>query len=136
MPLVRIVVDGSEALVRSPFEAKDLIKSMPDRKWSPADKAWVIPADDVVDLQAVLSASGYQVIVTHKQKAKQERREQPRTGRSTNQTWADLMLASLTPDLAEKAFKALTRVLHPDIGGSTEAMQILNAARDRAGRAR
>lgn len=136
MPLVRIVVDGHNALVHSPFDAKDLIKSMPDRKWSPADKAWVIPDYDVDDLKAVLEASNYTVVITHKQQAKQEQRQEPpKTGRGA-QTWADLLFGSLTPELGEKAFKALTRVLHPDIGGSTEAMQILNAARDRSGQGR
>ncbi len=136
MALVRMIVEDGKAKVFSPFEAKDLVKSMPTRSWSAADKAWVIPAEDVDDLKDLLEASGYRVLITHKQ-AKQERRSEPpprqaRTGR----TWADDLLTSLSPELAERAFKALTRVLHPDIGGSTEAMQILNAARDRSGRGR
>ncbi|WP_193318250.1 hypothetical protein [Nonomuraea phyllanthi] len=137
MPLVRIVVDGHQALVYSPFDAKDLVKSMPDRKWSPGDKAWIIPAYDVDDLKAVLEASNYTVVITHKQQTKQEQRQEPppKSGRGV-QTWADLMFTALPDPLAEKAFKALTRVLHPDVGGSTEQMQILNAARDRFGRSK
>jgi DnaB helicase-like protein len=49
------------------------------------------------------------------------------------QNWADHLFAAVGPGRAEKIFAALTRILHPDVdGGSTELMQQLNVARDRA----
>lgn len=133
MPIVRIVVDGDDANVFSPFAAKDLIKSMPDRTWNASAKCWTIPAYDVDDLTAVLEAEGYKIVVTHKTERREQRRESPRGGRTAGGTWADLMFMALSPELGAKAYRALSRALHPDVGGSTEQMQILNSARDRFG---
>lgn len=126
MEIVTITVkaDG-EALVRSPYGAKDLIKGMPDRRWSKSGKYWVVPARDVPILRTVLETAGYHVIVTQP--------EQPGEPHAPGRSWAELMFSDLGPDLGEKAYKALVRVLHPDVGGSTAAMQGLNQARDRMG---
>ncbi len=130
MATVRIVVEGNKAKIRSPFEAKDAIKTMPIRRWDPSIKCWVIPAEDVDELQAILEAEGFKVIITG---VREQRRDPPpRNGRNT-ETWADGLFTALNPALAEKAYKALVRVIHPDVGGSTEAMKQLNAARDRHG---
>jgi hypothetical protein len=48
------------------------------------------------------------------------------------ETWADRMYAELPVTLADAAHKALVPVLHPDAGGSHDAMSALNRARDRA----
>lgn len=137
MAVVSITISGREAIVRSPFQAKDLIKEMPVRSWSATEKAWIIPAGDVPVLRTVLEAAGYKVVVTRPER--EQRHEPPpppppRGGRSASGSWCDQMFISLTPELAEKAYKALSRALHPDVGGSTEQMQLLNAARDRHGR--
>ncbi|MGH3381346.1 MAG: hypothetical protein ACRDP6_42105 [Actinoallomurus sp.] len=136
MALVRIVLDGLDAYVRSPFDAKDVIKSMPIRHWDAARKVWVIPADDVDELKAALEASGFNVIVTGEARRQERQRYEPppRNSRTNGSSWADAMFVALGPELSVKAYKALSRALHPDLGGSTEHMQILNAARDRHGR--
>lgn len=130
MAVVSITIHGREAKIRSPFSAKDLIKEMPVRSWDAAEKAWIIPAGDVGALRAVLETAGYKVIITRPE------REHPRSQPPPRDTgsWADQMFIALTPDLAEKAYKALSRALHPDVGGDTTQMQLLNAARDRHGR--
>ena len=46
--------------------------------------------------------------------------------------WADLMYEQLGGQLADTAYKVLARVLHPDAGGTHDAMTALNLARDRA----
>lgn len=139
--LVRILVAEPDAIVRSPFAAKDVIKSMPVRRWDPDQKAWVIPAGDVPELKTALEAAGFRVLITEGPKREKQQRQErryeppPRNTHSANgKSWAESMFLALNPALAEKAYKQLIRVLHPDAGGSEDAMKILNVARDRWGR--
>lgn len=158
--LVRIVIDGIDAKVYSPFDAKEIIKSMPDRKWSQADKCWIIPASDVGHLQAILKAVNYEVVTvgsaapplhrgdglhdTERRRWEAERRTLEREKQrlqqevirlknqtaASNRTWAEELFAKLSPEQTDKAYKALSRLLHPDVGGDTELMKVLNVARD------
>lgn len=128
--IAHIVRHGrGEAEVHIPFEAKDVLKeALPRawRRWDPDEKLWFCIADAVDELAAELRAAGYQVVV----------RDAPGTGhtsrRSDTDTWADRMFTELGRPLADKAHRALSRVLHPDHGGDLEQMKALNAARDRA----
>lgn len=43
-------------------------------------------------------------------------------------TWAAQLKAALPGDLQDRAYKALLRVLHPDVGGSTDLAKDLNTA--------
>lgn len=126
MSTVRIVRGLLEARVFSPFEAKDVIKRLPTRRWDKGEKCWVIPNTDIPLLQITLQGSGFTTWVVD------DPRSQPADQGKSHGTWADRMFAELEPPLADKAFKALIRVLHPDTGGSTTAMQALNSARDKA----
>lgn len=128
---VHILIDGEYAKVFSPFAVKDLVKSTPGARWVAAEKAWIIHAAYVPSLQTALTRARYWVDITRTEK-KTSRTPQPPTGRASSGTWADDMFATLPAALGEKAFRALSRVLHPDAGGSTEAMQVLNVAHDRA----
>ncbi|TKA13201.1 hypothetical protein [Actinacidiphila oryziradicis] len=127
---VRIVVSTITAQVFSPFEALGCIRTLPSRlrNWDAAEKCWVISLTLVPELKAALAAEGFKVVVRD---AKAGRAESPRRGRAAD-TWADAMYAAMDKALADRAYKALLPVLHPDRGGDTEAMQALNAARDRA----
>lgn len=137
MPVVRIKVEQTDAKVFSPFECRDLIKSMPVRSWSSTGKYWSIPVHDVDDLQAALEEAGYHVVVIREaQQQRQQYEPLSNNGQSSGGTWADDMFITLGPQLADKAYKALVKVVHPDLGGSTHAMQVLNAARDRHGSSR
>ena len=127
---IRIVRGRAETKVFSPFEAKDLIKGMPTRHWNKTEKCWVIPSTDVPLLHMSLQGAGFTTWIVDDPADSTGQRGDART--STADTWADRMFAELEPPLADKAFKALIRVLHPDTGGSTTAMKALNSARDMA----
>lgn len=133
MAIVTINVSGRNATVRSPFEAKDLIKTLPVRSWSAEQKCWVIPAGDVEILRFMLKHAGFTVVVNGTP-SNQRHNEPPHGNHTSTDTWADRMFVALGPDLSIAVYKALSRVLHPDTGGSTEHMKVLNAARDRHGR--
>ncbi|WP_411088346.1 hypothetical protein [Streptomyces sp. 061-3] len=125
---VRIVLGTVNAQVFSPFEALGVIKTMPQRRrrWNADEKCWVISLSLLPDLKAALAAEGFKVVV----RDAHSHRAEPR-GRGAA-SWADAMFAELPKALAEAAYKALLPVLHPDRGGDTLAMQMLNAARDKA----
>jgi hypothetical protein len=127
---VRIVTSTATAQVFSPYEALGCIRTLPKRlrNWDAVEKCWVISLTAIPDLKAALAAEGFKVVVRD---AKPGSTESPRRGRGAD-TWADAMYAALGKTLAGRAYKALLPVLHPDRGGDTEAMQTLNAARDRA----
>ncbi|MEU1559481.1 hypothetical protein ABZ504_03045 [Streptomyces mirabilis] len=131
---VHIQVGRFDAKVHSPFEAKDYIKDLPRtwRAWDKAEKCWVVELYAVDTLTATLRLAGFAVRTTHDTGARQQHSPPPpRTERNAD-TWADSMYKALGKELADKAYKALLPVLHPDRGGATVPMQQLNAARDKA----
>lgn len=127
---VRIVINGDKAKVYSPFEAKEAIKTLPKRwrAWDTDEKCWVILTFGLDELRRALHAEGF-TVVERTNSGSKGGSQRPRRG---TDTWADAMYAALGRQLADKAFRALVPVLHPDRGGDTAAMQTLNAARDRA----
>lgn len=49
---------------------------------------------------------------------------------ASDHNWAEQLLGKLSPEQSDKAYKALTKVLHPDAGGDNNLMRDLNVARD------
>lgn len=131
---VHIQVGRFDAKVHSPFEAKDLIKDLPRtwRAWDKAEKCWVVELYAVDTLTSALRAAGFTVRTTHDTGGRQQHSAPPPRAERNADTWADSMYKALGKDLADKAYKALLPVLHPDRGGATVPMQHLNAARDKA----
>lgn len=133
MAVCRIVWnhDTDQCDVYSPFAAKEVIKALPMRSWDKDRRCWTIPAVFLDELVDALRAAGFTTVTTEKgEQEKQDRRPPPGPG-STTGTWADLLFTELGPDLGDRAFKALIKVVHPDTGGSTVLMQQLNIARDK-----
>lgn len=91
---VRITIDGQglEAFVRSPFEAKDIIRDMPYRKWNPNLKVWIIPREDVDMLTMKLEEAGFSVTLVD------ESTQTPPTGGTGDST--DTMIAALQRRIA------------------------------------
>lgn len=157
MALVRIEVGPITAEVHSPYDPArvDIIKTIPGRTWDKDGKFWKIPSGRVASLKAALEASGDQVQVIgtpvgrssendaiiarlerEKLRLQQEIIRLKNAQAASAQNWAEQLLGRLDPDQADKAYRALSRILHPDVGGPTALMQQLNAARDRFNRVR
>ncbi len=174
MATVRITINGLDAFVRSPYEARMIIREMPDRTWNPALKVWIIPTTDVPLLKGKLEDEGFAVQVaddTPKQsqqdtvnaaeierlkreairlelrmKALQDENlklraqgyvnnfndKSPFSRRGAGSSWADDMFNAMSPELATKVYKALSKALHPDLGGDTELMKLVNVAHDKS----
>jgi len=86
------------------------------RRWQPATKTWLVDASYRAAVAAMFAAHGYRV-----------------TGgpQRAQQHWAGGLFAALPVRLHDPAYRALSRVLHPDFGGDTQLQQELNDARRR-----
>jgi hypothetical protein len=156
--LVRIEVGPVVAEVHSGYDPAriEIIKSIPGRTWDKDGKFWKIPTSRVGSLKAALEANGDQVQVIggvaqgrsaesdaiiarlerEKQRLQQENIRLKNAQASSAQSWAEQLLCRLDPEQSEKAYRALSRILHPDVGGNTALMQQLNARRDLMDRTR
>ena len=125
---INIIVIGGNARIYSPFAAKDSVKALPGAHWDSGQRCWVIPASYVHLAADELRLAGYRVTV------KDQSQSRPPTPDSirVNEPWEAMFLATPRP-LREKAYKALARVLHPDTGGDTAAMQALTQAYAKVG---
>jgi len=131
--IARLVVAGTVAKAYVPFDLREVVKSFPGKRWDSVGKHWSIPLEFVQPLAESLRAGGCEVFITRPDgtpwrsgKSSHGTRKTPAAG------WADALFAAVGPDLAEAAFKALAKALHPDVGGDNTLMQQLVAARERA----
>jgi hypothetical protein len=127
----RATYSGSgDVALRFPFDARlvELLKSeIPAyaRSYDPAEKTWTVAADYAALAVDLL-----------RQRFPDARIERPGTRPHSAPTGSSRpfavlhLLPTAPPELIEGAYKILARLHHPDRGGSTEAMQALNEARD------
>lgn len=158
MANVHIDINGEVAKVYSPYspERVEIIKNLPTRLWSKTEKCWAFPAAYVDRLAAALTAFGDTVTITgtrpttstnntrtggtttalerENQRLRQEIiRLKNQLADATRANWAEELLRRCDKELGDKVYKALSRTVHPDVGGNTQLMQQLNAARDTTG---
>lgn len=112
----------------------DVCKSWGGR-WQLDAKVWRLPNEAAAAAVAEeLTSRGFTV-----RTLAQGKRQQPPPPPPRDDSWArmgagDQVLVDLLTDLGLPAFRALTKVTHPDAGGSTEWSQRINIAWDRAQR--
>jgi hypothetical protein len=129
----RVIVDGAGAQVAFPYDRNliDIVKTVPGRQWVKAEKYWAIPARSVDLCADALRAAGQVVYVTRPDGSTWTSGRQTHGTRGTpDPDWAASLLAAVGSDLQDAAYRALSKVLHPDVGGDTRLMQDLNRARD------
>ena len=120
---------GAYAHVYAPYQLRELVKTFPSRRWMPDLKCWRVDAVYVDALADVLRAAGETVYFTAG--GTDEHRTSPST---PSPTWAESLFEAIGPARHDAAYRALSKVLHPDTGnGDTRLMQQLNAARLRVG---
>lgn len=121
-PPIVVVIDGPELLL-SCWPARALLKRLPGARWDRGRQAWVMPSVGLATVEYLLSGWPGGLTVT---------RDAPLPPRhSLSVSWADAMFAAVPDRLHKPAFRALSRVLHPDADGDHAAMSALSAARDR-----
>lgn len=126
MTTVRFIRGAAGATVFFRFDARlvDVVKSVPAgaRSWNKATKTWWVADPYAEWLVDDMRHLGYSVIT-----GADDQRRQQRADRGG--AWAQMLFDRVGPDRAAAVHRALSRVLHPDVGGDTELMQELNDAR-------
>jgi len=109
-----------------PYELRELVKTFQGRRWHPDLKCWSVWTDQVDALADVLRAAGRAVYFT----AGGNGQRPSATPSTPTPTWAEHLFAAVGPSRTDAAYRAMSKVLHPDTGnGDTVLMQQLNAAR-------
>jgi hypothetical protein len=102
--VVRITIrEGEDLADVKCYQARNLVSALPAhlRHWEPAPlKVWKVDTLLLDQLARDMRRAGHTVVTD-------DRRE-------PESNWCDGMFAALPPDLADQAYRALTRVLHPD----------------------
>jgi len=131
MALVALLLMGNDdrLVVRSPYNP-DLVQALKDaipyeyREWDAAAKVWRIDPDwgDVV----LTSLEAIGATIVDKRPAVPP---SPTVAQALQNACRRLCILPEAPiEVAEAAYKALARLHHPDVGGSTAVMQELNEA--------
>lgn len=108
--------DSTQRLIGFKFdpEAVDVMRSLGAR-WDKARRAWLVQAWALPAAEAELRSLGF-------------RKAGETVTSSSSAEWAKALFASMPARFAEPVYKALVRVLHPDVGGDTRLAQQLNDA--------
>lgn len=111
-------------LVRSPYEAKDEIKTLPWhlREWDADRKVWWVDAAAMDDLAARLDDAGYRV------------RRSGGPGavapRAQSADWVSGAFRDCPPGGRERLRRGLMAAFHPDAGGDEETAKRINVVAD------
>lgn len=105
-----------------------------DRHWDAARRVWSIPETRVLLLDSYVRSLGHRI---DDQRGHQTRGHQtPPPAAVTPTSWAESLLSAVGPTRRDAAYRALARVLHPDMAtGDGALMQELNIARAQIGTA-
>lgn len=128
--VARLVVDTVAVAVYAPYEYRDVIKCFPGRRWNPQHRCWLVGASFDDAMAEALKAAGCTVIVTRHGGAEHGAH---RDHHVIGAGWAEALFGAVGPSRADAVYRSLSRVLHPDVGGSNQLMGQLNAARQRCG---
>lgn len=117
-----IFVYGPYAFARVPYELRHVVKSScgGTQRWDSRDKFWDFSPLWVNDLASNLRSAGAFVRISYE--------KLPEESAAEEGDWAVALFAALNPELGQKAYRALSQVLHPDAGGDGRAQQQLNDA--------
>ena len=129
VPIIIWHADGSAADVRFPYDAfvvaeiKRVVPA-PLRSYDPGTKAWTISARYVSTVFHILAQVFGEVEVEGSRTGSADR------GRPTGGDPYQVLhlLPSAPPELVSAAHKCLAKLTHPDVGGDTAMMQMINAA--------
>ena len=104
-----------------------ILRTVPGAYWSPTDRAWLMPSAYDYVLESALAHWPVQW-APGTQPYRESRLPEPAV---TSISWATALLAAVGPTRADAVFRALSKVLHPDVStGDTELMRALIEARN------
>jgi hypothetical protein len=114
----RIVVGAFDATIFAPFQFKEVVKAFPGRRWDSERKCWLLDVAFTDDVADALRRAGCTVYLTRQDgtawksgRPDHGHRDEPADG------WAEMLFAAVGPERADSIFRALSKVLHPDVSG-------------------
>lgn len=125
-------LDGSFVL-RFPYNAWviDRIKAVipsHGRSYDPGARVWTVYSAWISEAVGILE-DAFETVTMHRNAQRAESARM--SGSVGNNYYADLhLLPTAPPELVRDAYRCLAKLYHPDRGGSTAAMQRINAAKD------
>lgn len=127
MAFVVITTGGGLADVSFKYDAEavSIVKLIPSKVWNADGKYWTIYASHVPVLANMLTARGHEVSVNGNRWVRTDAAPPPR---DSENPFTDFF-AGLPEEYRVRAYKALTRVFHPDTGGDLVLMKKLNEAK-------
>jgi len=110
-----------------PCLIQDIKQGIPARrrKWSPGTKQWLFHAEVQLDLVLAL-VTRLKLTYAFDDDQKQAHRQMPMSRTAAAATL--YLLPSAPPYVVDAVYRAIAKQHHPDRGGSTEQMQMINAA--------
>lgn len=123
MSAVKFERAGAMFVVRFAYNPAlvDLVKLIPGhaRKWDPVGKVWMVQAHYASGLAADMRAMGCTIIGL----------DQPKPPPTTGADWASALFTRVGKARADSVFRALSKILHPDMetGDSTLQRELLEA---------
>ncbi len=103
----------------------DMMRTVPRAYWNPHARAWLVPTAYGCFLESVLNGCPVRW-----EPGTGPYAQTPPTPAEPDGRWAEALFAAVGPAWADAVFRALTRVLHPDVGGDADLMRDLLDARD------
>lgn len=120
---------GDELHVAFPYNAEivQAMRGVPTAHWEPHFRVWSVGAAYAVELAYALRMWESQMVWREVENPLTP--AQPDVPKLT--TWAQAMFAAVGPERTDAAFRALSKVLHPDLpNGSDDLMRQLIEARE------
>lgn len=132
MATIRFSRSGAQYVVAFRYDAGlvDLIKTVPGyaRTYDPTTRQWHIDSYEARQLAAAMQGLGHTVVGLE-----QPRHEPPKRAAISESDWARALFRRLGSTRSDAAYRALSKVCHPDIGGDTALQRELNTAYDELG---
>lgn len=129
MTAVRFESYGEQYLLRFAYDPTlvSIVKTVPSyaRSWQPTSKVWIVDRFYAEQLAADIARMGHTVIGLDAEQIPPPKN----TTNGDSGDWARAVFRRVGPGKTDVVYRALSRVLHPDVGGDTELMQELNDAR-------
>ena len=134
----RLVVYGDFTDVFSPYEMRDIMRTIPTRTYSKTNRCWTIHTTHIHLCIIALESAGCTVFVTHPDGtpwSSSQRRTPPPSSSSSSSTvatWVDQAFAACPPANTNRLRKSLLSVFHPDVGGDADTTRRIITAAERS----
>lgn len=131
MTTVTFTQRGTDCMIRFPYHP-DLVATVKAtvphyaRTWNPGSKTWIVEAAYATALADEFRHLGHRVVGLETSRRREVHDDPSR--------WAHMLFKRVGRSRSDQVYRALSRCLHPDVGGDADLQRELNDARDHISR--